>query len=185
MPYKKIESASLTKLLDLPKSKQVLAFEEVMMDDLDAYSKWAFACMGEIDRCVDDALIPVVSIDREKSINYFEIRDCLKLFTAAIEIVPPTASEAVRLYVYGCLEDVVYRKDDRMSALEEIVDVIESREGMQKFSKISQFYTNFWYPMKNQSCGSVLEEFSQEAERLLKENTVEVIRQNNKWKIIC
>lgn len=184
MSNQEVGRVTIMKLLDIPKSKQVMSFEEVMLDNLSEYTEWALACIGNVASEVDDALKPIVSLYGEDQLNYFEMRNCLRLFAAAIQLVPPASTNAARLYVYGCLEDVAYRRRDGMSMLEEIVATIDCREEMCEFEAIARLDSQFWHSQKGRTCESVLKSFFQEAVRLIQELSIDLIKTNNSWRIV-
>lgn len=175
-----IEKDSLSNLLKQPKSKQVLAFEEVDLEPLVEYANWAIAYLGN---GLDEVLLPIVSHYGERMINYFELRDDLRRFSSFLGINLPKGVEALRLYCLGCVEDVARGDEEPRQMLQHLADLLRSYERVEDFDLIKELDDRFWSPLENETCEDVLASFRAASEKLASSLRTELHRQGECWRI--
>lgn len=97
----------LYKLLNLPLSKQVLAFEEIFID-YDKYTKWVeYIYESDCFPKIQQGLYPMLKYYGYslQSINFWEIRDDLRSSMNLLKIEQPKGADAIKLYLYGYLQE--------------------------------------------------------------------------------
>ncbi len=126
------KTVALPALLELPFAKLVLAFEEVQLSkgspvydglcayvgaktDAAGYVRWGLDSIERLltsphEEVLDEALmrLAVHTGEAEDSLNGPEIRDDLRRLCTHLQLSPPKGEEAVKLYILGVLEDLVY-----------------------------------------------------------------------------
>jgi len=99
----------LYKLLDLPLSKQVLAFEEIFID-YDKYAEWVeYIYESDCFPKIQEGLYPMLKYYGKplQNINFWEIRGDLRSSMNLLEIEQPRGSDAIKLYLYGYLQELM------------------------------------------------------------------------------
>lgn len=175
------EQKRLERLMGLPNSKRVLAFEVIMLEDLREYVDWAIAGLeASLGQEIDEALLLVACLYDENPINYFEMKQQLQALARMLHLVPPQGAEAVRLYCFGLVEGKkpgdCFEEYDLQQELETLLDPYPK---IRDFDSLKNWKGNFWAPREEKD--DQLTPFQQKVEELSKKWYISVEKEQNHW----
>lgn len=170
----------LESLIALPKSKQVLAFKEVLLEDLSEYVEWAMKALdASLGQEIDDALLLVACLYDQDPINYFEMKQQLNAFSRMLHLSPPQGANAVKLFCIGLVEGPLPNDCfEEYDIKEELEIVLEPYPEIRDFDCLKNWKGNLFAPQEG---AGKLRPFRREVEKLAKKWYVSVHQEEGNW----
>lgn len=131
----------LYNLLMNPLSKQVFAFEEVVIDDYNKYIIWVeYIYASDGFSSIQEEIYPLLKYigNSSEKINYWDLKSNLRSSMNNLGVAPPIGADAIKLYLYGYLQEKLMIINSCSSS--QLYDIImHIYELLSEYDKIESF----------------------------------------------